>query len=127
MLSPMAFAQQPYEGTRDASLRLVEDNRFTVTREIVGASVRLVLTGELDMSTTHVLEDALREETRDGRTIVIDLDTLDFIDSSGIVVLVQATKAARRSDHTLVMTRGSAPVRRVIEACVLDEFLPFTD
>jgi anti-anti-sigma factor len=89
--------------------------------------VRLVLEGELDMSTASILRRALAEADRDGSDVVLDLDALDFIDSSGIVVLVQATKAARANNHTLAMTRGSAPVRKVIDACVLGDFLPFVD
>jgi anti-sigma B factor antagonist len=120
----MAFAEQQYDVPPEPSL---QDTAFTVSREVAGASVRLVLAGELDMSTAPVLEDALRDETLSGSSIVIDLDRLDFIDSSGIMVLVRATKEARRSNRTLAMTRGSAAVQRVIAACVLEQFLPFAD
>jgi anti-sigma B factor antagonist len=123
----MMFAEQPLDGPLEPPLRLAVPTPFRVTREVVGSSVTLVLEGELDLSTTPILEQALAEEARNGRHVVVDLDALDFIDSSGIVVLVQATKAARANRHALTMTRGSAPVRRVIDACMLGDFLPFTD
>ncbi len=51
---------------------------------------------------------------------VIDLGEVDFMDSSGLVSLVQGLKAARQSGCRLVLCNVQAPVRLILELTQLD-------
>ncbi|MGM3308976.1 STAS domain-containing protein [Anabaena sp. WFMT] len=51
---------------------------------------------------------------------VIDLAEVDFMDSSGLVPLVQGLKAVRQSGCRLVLCNVKAPVRLILELTKLD-------
>ncbi|OKH41528.1 anti-anti-sigma factor [Calothrix sp. HK-06] len=58
---------------------------------------------------------------------VIDLAEVNFIDSSGLVALVAAQKAARSSGCRLVICNLQAPVRIVFELTRLDSVFEIFD
>jgi anti-sigma B factor antagonist len=65
------------------------------------------LTGEIDVHTVPTLKVALKRLTDDGHyELVINLQRVDYIDSTGLVALVDVQKLAREHDGavTLVMT-----------------------
>ncbi len=76
-----------------------------------GAVPTIVVSGEIDISTSPQLEKALRRalETRP-QQVVLDLSAVRFIDSSGVAVLVRA--AARVE---VVLRDPSPQVHRIIE------------
>jgi anti-sigma B factor antagonist len=78
---------------------------------------RLVLTGELDLATVPLLEQAIPTALGPGDVLVIDLRTLEFIDSSGIHVLMRLDDAARRDGWALTLVRGGRDVQRVLDLC----------
>jgi anti-anti-sigma factor len=69
------------------------------------------LRGELDMATAVGLEDWLVEVS--GSTVVVDLDQLTFMDSSGIAALIGARNRMIEKGDALVLTRPKENVRRV--------------
>jgi anti-anti-sigma factor len=88
----------------------------------------IVPMGELDMSTSAKLDDAVREaEATDAKRIVIDLTAVTFMDSSGLKVLLEAGARARANSNRLRLVRGSRRVQRVFELTKTSEILPFLD
>jgi anti-sigma B factor antagonist len=84
------------------------------------ATVRLV--GELDMASAQRLRDCVGELLGGGqRRLVVDMAELDFIDSTGLGVLVAALKRFREVEGTLALKDPRAPVRRVLEVTRLDQ------
>lgn len=73
------------------------------------------VTGELDLSTAAVLEQALRRADLRAPRVVLDLRALTFIDSSGVLVIAHASDRARRSGRRLVLVRGPTEVDCVLE------------
>jgi anti-sigma B factor antagonist len=89
-----------------------------------GDAVVLVVVGEVDVSTVPVLDDGLsRAEDSDAKTIVVDLDRVDFMDAAGVGVLARH-EASDRSCHRLRLTSGSAAVRRLLAIPGLRARLP---
>ncbi len=81
-----------------------------------GARVVVALHGELDLATAPELDDVLTQHA--GAELVVDLEDLTFLDSSGLAVLLRAT--ARR---TLALRRPNQLVLRVLETTgVADRF-----
>ena len=84
------------------------------------------LSGELDLDGAPQLEEELRSaESGDATAIVVDLSGLEFIDSTGIRLLVLA--AERLPEGRLSLLRGPAQVHRVFELTDLADRLPFAD
>jgi anti-sigma B factor antagonist len=93
-----------------------------------GDTVRIVLTGELDISTAPRVEEELRR-VEDGRppVIVLDLSALEFMDSTGLRVIVSADGRAREEDRSLRLVRGPEAVQRIFRVTRLDERLEIAD
>ncbi|MBD2431332.1 MAG: anti-sigma factor antagonist [Mastigocladus sp. ERB_26_2] len=58
---------------------------------------------------------------------VIDLAEVDFMDSSGLVALVNGLKAARQQGCRLMLCNVQAPVRLVLEITKLDLVFEIVD
>jgi anti-sigma B factor antagonist len=84
------------------------------------------LLGELDIAGAPSLEEELlRVEASDAQSIVCDLGSLEFIDSTGIRLLVMA--ADRSAGGRFTILRGPQQVHRVFEITDLVSRLPFAD
>jgi len=78
--------------------------------------MRVTVRGELDLSTAERLETALREaEARADDRLTLDYSGLDFIDSTGLQVLLDADHRAAASGRRLVVVLGTGEARRVAE------------
>lgn len=69
--------------------------------------------GDIDIATSERFASAI-EEVRgaEGTDLVVDLAEVDFIDSSGLAVLVNTANAG----HRIVVRNASTVLRRVIDA-----------
>ena len=84
------------------------------------------LHGELDGATAKELEaEFIRIEATSVSRIVLDLRELEFIDSTGLAVIMRAHERAKRDGHVLRVLRPNGQVGRVFEICHLDEVLAF--
>jgi len=90
-----------------------------VTFDAVGVPI-ITLTGEIDVSNVDSLRATIEPavETAPER-VVFDLAGLDFMDSSGIALLLQAATRA----GAVHLRQPSAIVRRIIEITGLSEVL----
>jgi anti-sigma B factor antagonist len=99
-----------------------------LTTDTDGTTVRLALTGELDIAGAARVEQELeRIEREPPATIVLDLRELAFMDSTGLRVIVAADARAREQERRLVIVRGTATVQRIIEMTRLQERLEIVD
>jgi anti-sigma B factor antagonist len=85
----------------------------------------LLLHGELDLATIDRVRTRLEALEAGGTAVVLDLEGLSFMDSTGIRLVLQAAQDAERTGWDFSLTRGSYAVRRVFEAAGLDDRLPF--
>ncbi len=90
--------------------------------------IHVVLSGELDLATAPKLEDELRrvEEAGPG-IIVVDLQALSFMDSSGLRALLAADARSREAGRRFVLVRGDERVQRVLRITRLDERLEIVE
>ena len=99
-----------------------------LTTEAQGDGVRIVLTGELDISTAPRVEDELRRVEEDRPAVILlDLRELEFMDSTGLRVIVSADGRAREEDRVLRLVRGPEAVQRIFRVTRLDERLEIGD
>jgi anti-anti-sigma factor len=98
--------------------------------EIVPEDGRVLvrLAGELDLSTAPLVEERLREALSRGvRRLVVDLRNLDFMDSTGLTLLVRWARGAEQDGYDLALVRGEPRVHRLFELTGLDMAFTFTD
>ena len=89
--------------------------RRSTARGPTAASTRrgCTSTGELDIDTTPQLEQTLRDPDSQARLVVLDMRELEFMDSSGVHAIVNASARARQLGRRLVLLRGPPGVDRV--------------
>jgi len=98
---------------------------FEVLELRESALVRVQVRGELDLATADLVADQLRRLRERHETVVLDLDTVEFMDAAGLRVVLTAAEDARRDGWSFTVTHGSAPVRRLFGLLELDGLLPF--
>lgn len=85
--------------------------------------------GELDVSTAPDLRERLLAvlNRRTLSRLILDLSKLEFMDSSGVAVVVNTERRARLLGRTVVLVAPQRPVSRVLQICGVDRFLPVFD
>jgi anti-anti-sigma factor len=98
---------------------------FETTRN--GTVAVIVATGELDLSGAAVLEAELERLAAEPElgTVVLDMRGLEFMDSSGLRLVVLADMQAREAGRRFALVRGSETVHRVFEITRMSDRLDF--
>lgn len=100
--------------------------RLNVRVENNAHEARVMLEGELDLASVGLVEERLAEvEARSPGRVVIDLERLTFIDSTGLRTLIQADTRAREAGRELVLRPGGESIQRVFALTGTNEVLRF--
>jgi anti-anti-sigma factor len=104
---------------------------FEASATRLGDGVRVIeVRGELDLSTAPELEGPLEEAISDADAqLLIDLSECEFIDSTGIALIVRAWKcldggANGDAPHRVMLCSCKEQVRRVLEITGLEHSIP---
>jgi anti-sigma B factor antagonist len=100
---------------------------FKTTRN--GTVAVVAPTGELDLSGAAILEDELDRLAAEPElaTVVLDLRGLEFMDSSGLRLVVMADMRAREAGRRFALIRGGDTVHRVFEITRMSDRLDFVE
>ena len=99
----------------ELAVQLDEQDGWTVARA----------SGDLDLTTAPRLREQLVQVVMDGRPrIVLDLEGVDFIDSTGLGVLVGVLKRTRSQGGDLRLVSQRNGLRKILELTTLDRALP---
>jgi anti-anti-sigma factor len=103
-----------------------ERYRFTAHR--AGETTVVTLAGELDMAATFRLEPELERLTReeDVSALVIDMQDVEFIDSSALGLLLATQQRLRAEGLRFLLANPSGSVRRMLELTGIADALPVT-
>lgn len=71
--------------------------------------------GELDMSSTPALRHELEVARVEAVTALLDMAEVTFIDSTGLHLLLDASRSAERTDWSFFIVRPSTAVQRLID------------
>jgi anti-sigma B factor antagonist len=104
----------------------VDDGSLRLGTRFDGSTFVLAVAGELDLTNGATLTAELqRSERTEADTVIVDMRELEFIDSTGVAILVAAwrrTAADGRRMEVVPSTRES--VRRVFDLTGLNARLP---
>jgi anti-sigma B factor antagonist len=90
------------------------------TREVAGHAV-VEVRGEVDVYTSSVLRERLVELIVGGaKRVVVDLDRVDFLDSSGLGVLVGALRRLRTAGGELSLVCSNEKLLKIFRITALD-------
>jgi anti-sigma B factor antagonist len=98
----------------------IQDGLLTVHHLDEGAQLRLSLCGELDLSNAKTAETALAEALDSDKKVLIDLGKLEFLDSTGIALLVAAL-GRNDAERLSFIPSESSGVRRLLSLTGLDK------
>jgi len=104
------------------------DDHFNVEIRGDDRTTVLTLSGELDLASSSELEEALERVTGWGtHVVVLDMTELEFMDSTGLQVLVKAQLRADEGGPRLEVITGSRQVRRLLRVTGADRCLTMMD
>ena len=96
---------------------------LTVTASNTETTGLLALSGEIDLSTSHLLVDAIDAATAAGATtVILDFTEVSFVNSTGLGAMVAATKRLRQMDGDLVLRRFQGIPASALATTGLDRF-----
>jgi anti-anti-sigma factor len=105
-----------------------EAHRLTIETAQRNGTYAVAVAGELDLAVTPALEQALAEAERsEAKRILLDIDGLEFIDSTGMQAIVHAARRSLNGADRLRLTRGRGHVAAMFQLTALDQTLPFVD
>jgi anti-sigma B factor antagonist len=86
--------------------------------------VHVQLSGELDISTASNVEARLMELERSAPArLVLDLRRVNFIDSTGLSMIINADGRARKDGRRLTIVSGDGVPRRILRTVGLEDRL----
>jgi anti-anti-sigma factor len=97
---------------------------FRIEEDRRDGTVVLRLHGELDLASADAVSLRLDTLAASGDAVVLDVDRLSFMDSSGLRVVLQAAEASRTSDWSFSVTAGSEQVRNLFASAGVTDRLP---
>ena len=103
-------------------------SHFRVEVRNADATTVISVSGELDLASSPALEEELeRVAQSDAQLVVVDLRGLEFMDSTGLSVLVRAHQRAEEHGRRLGLINGSQQVQRLLTLTGVADRLTLTD
>ncbi|MBO8157351.1 MAG: STAS domain-containing protein [Bacillaceae bacterium] len=89
-----------------------------------GENYTLTLSGEIDVYTADVLKEKLLPLTREkGVHVIVDLEKVGYMDSTGLGVFISALKSSREHGSDMTLTRLPDHVYRLFDITGLKEII----
>jgi anti-anti-sigma factor len=98
--------------------------RFAVDVRAEGDLVTLKFAGDLDLAVAKRFRHAVYPYTGPGRTVELDLSDVEFLDSSGLQLLVSAAKSAKADGWTLRIVPPVGRARQALTIAGMERVLP---
>ncbi len=113
-------------GAQDQYPRASVQSHLDVEVSNTGARAVIAVAGELDLASSPALEAAI-EQTAGAGVVIIDLRRLEFMDSTGLSVLVKAHQQAEEAGRKFALVRGPQQVQRLLTLTGVADRLQLVD
>ncbi len=101
---------------------------FAVTVESAADTTVVAVSGELDIATADRLTKALAGiEVEPDHLLAVDLSGVEFMDSTGLRLLIGANRRAGEAGYRFTVVTGGSPAKRVFELTKMDEYIDVVD
>jgi len=103
-------------------------SHFRLEVQSQGKATVIAVRGELDLASSPALQEELdRVSASDAEMLIIDLRELDFMDSTGLSVLVRAHQRAEEQGRQLAVVKGPQQVQRLLSLTGVADRLTLVD
>jgi anti-sigma B factor antagonist len=103
-------------------------NQFSVEVRRDGSTAVVAVSGELDLASGPELETELNQlNGPDMKLVVVDLRRLDFMDSTGLSIIVRAHQRLTEQGCQMGLVKGSQQVQRLLDLTGVAERLRLVD
>jgi anti-sigma B factor antagonist len=103
-------------------------NNFRVELRQENGAPLLSVRGELDLASSPALEEQFEQALAETPPLVIiDLRELEFMDSTGLSVLIRAHQRTQEAGQRLAIVNGSRQVRRLLSLTGVADRLTIVD
>jgi len=100
------------------------DGTADITVRDEGGVVIAAVTGEIDISTVARLRERLYELADNGGTLIVDLNRVEFIDSTGLGALVGTARRIAEHGGSLYAVCAQPQPRRLLWVTGVDKRIP---
>ena len=102
------------------------DGTADITVRNEGGVVIAAITGEIDISTVARLRERLYELADNGGTLIVDLNRVEFIDSTGLGALVGTARRIAEHGGSLYAVCAQPQPRRLLWVTGVDKRIPLS-
>lgn len=98
-----------------------------ILTDLSGEALNVNIQGEMDLYTSPELKEVIKELITEKKGIIIDLQEVTYLDSSGIGVMLFCFTFCRKNSIPIVFSSLRASVKEVLILSQLHKFLPLSD
>ena len=95
---------------------------MTITKNLNGDQLEIVLDGRLDTMTAPDLEQVIRESLDNVKNLTVDMKNLEYVSSAGLRTLLIAKKQLHNKGNVKIVNANDI-VKEVFEVTGFDELL----
>jgi anti-sigma B factor antagonist len=100
--------------------------RLRVYARVQGECHTIFLSGEVDVSSSQLLEEAVVEACSAGaKEVVLDMGGIEFMDSTGLRAILRGKALCEEKDCDYRVTPAQRPVERTLDVTGVRAKLPF--
>lgn len=97
---------------------------LVIDRQEAQGAILIRPTGEVDLSTVPMLWANLNALLEDGQDVIVDLNGIRYIDSSGLEALLDSCQVFRQRGQRFTLVRPASVIGRLIDIRSLDKAIP---
>lgn len=103
------------------------DSAFSISSRRLDHGIALDLSGEIDLATAPIVEDELRRAEQAEDLIVLNLEAVEFIDSTGIRTVIAAHQRLRGRGASLRIVNVPEQVQKLFKLVGIFDHLEIDD
>ncbi|MGB5823601.1 MAG: STAS domain-containing protein [Proteocatella sp.] len=82
---------------------------------------KLIVSGEIDLNTIEILKPKIDELLKENKDILIDMEDVKFIDSTGLGTLVKLYKEQKLKEKKVTIINTKTNVRKIFKITYMEE------
>ena len=102
-------------------------SEFSVAVQSEGSTEIVAVRGEIDIATADAVRAELNAALERGRPVVLDLREVEFMDTQGLAVVIEAQQATSGDGSRFAITRAPDNVHRLFDMIGLTPRLTIVD
>ena len=95
---------------------------LNINKEETNGKLTIILEGRLDTTTAPQLEDELNKSVENAKSIVFDMDALEYISSAGLRILLSAQKTLNKQGE-MKLIHVSEEIMEIFEVTGFSDIL----